>query len=62
LLSADRKAAADFAAEAVAGENAKKPDCAELAIGISQKTAATGLLVNREMQMRSLYRVAGSCN
>jgi hypothetical protein len=29
---------------------------------VGQRVAATGLLVNREMQMRSLYRVAGSCN
>ena len=29
---------------------------------IGQRVAATGLLVNREMQTRSLYRVGGSCN
>lgn len=29
---------------------------------VGQRVAATGLLVNREMQTRSLYRVGGSCN
>ena len=29
---------------------------------VGQRVAATGLLVNRGMQTRSLYRVAGSCN
>jgi hypothetical protein len=29
---------------------------------IGQRVAATGVLMNREMQMRSLYRVAESCN